>query len=148
MIMLAIESRGTAWDLIQFGVFGPDLPFIDEALAFTFDRCLIDRDRLCLMGFSDGASYALSLGTSNGDLFTHLLSFSPGFWRIAQPQVGKPLIFISHGTEDQILPLQATRDGIVPDLRSQGYDVTYEEFVGPHIVPREIAQAAFDWFLD
>jgi len=148
MVMVAIESRGLAWDLIELQRFGLDLPFIDQALAHTFDRCLIDPTRLCMMGFSDGASYALSLGTSNGDLFSHLISFSPGFWRAVPPLVGNPRVFISHGTEDQILPLNATRDGIVPDLRSLGYDVTYDEFVGPHTVPRDTAQAAFDWLIE
>ncbi len=33
-------------------------------------------------GFSDGASYALSLGVPNGDLFTHIVAFSPGFMRL------------------------------------------------------------------
>ncbi|MEM7416051.1 MAG: phospholipase [Gemmatimonadota bacterium] len=146
MIMLAIESRGLAWDLIETGSFGVDLPFIDEALAFTFDRCRIDTTRVCMMGFSDGASYAITLGTSNGDLFTHLISFSPGFWFPVQPLVGNPGIFVSHGREDEILPYATTRDGIVPQLESLGYDVTFETFDGPHIVPREIGQAAFDWF--
>ena len=36
---------------------------------------------MCASGFSDGASYALSLGAANGDLFTHIAAFSPGFMR-------------------------------------------------------------------
>lgn len=32
-------------------------------------------------GFSDGASYALSLGLPNGNLFSHIVAFSPGFMR-------------------------------------------------------------------
>jgi predicted esterase len=40
-------------------------------------------------GFSDGASYALSLGLANGDLFTHVLGFSPGFMRVPR-HVGRP----------------------------------------------------------
>jgi predicted esterase len=34
---------------------------------------------LAVSGFSDGASYALSIGPANGDLFTHVMAFSPGF---------------------------------------------------------------------
>lgn len=38
----------------------------------------VDTTRLGVGGFSDGASYALSLGLTNGDLFTHVIAFSPG----------------------------------------------------------------------
>jgi len=36
---------------------------------------------------------------------------------------------------------------VVPRLRQASYDVTYQEFDGPHTVPPEIAQAAVAWFL-
>jgi poly(3-hydroxybutyrate) depolymerase len=44
-------------------------------------QCTVDPQRICVSGFSDGASYALSLGLANGDLFTHVAAFSPGFMR-------------------------------------------------------------------
>ena len=44
-------------------------------------RYAVDPSRVAVGGFSDGASYALSLGLTNGDLFTHVLAFSPGFRR-------------------------------------------------------------------
>ncbi|MCL7926309.1 MAG: phospholipase, partial [marine benthic group bacterium] len=69
-ILLAPDSRTLSWDIAEVGYFGPDVAFIDRALQHTFDRCLIDVSRIALAGFSDGASYALSLGVSNGDLFT------------------------------------------------------------------------------
>jgi len=40
----------------------------------------------CNRGFSDGASYALSVGITNGDLFTHVIAFSPGFVAPARQQ--------------------------------------------------------------
>ncbi len=51
----------------------------------------MDAGRVGIGGFSDGASYALSLGLTNGDLFTHVLAFSPGFMRPAS-QVGRPKV--------------------------------------------------------
>jgi predicted esterase len=65
----------------------------------------------------------------------------------AEPLVGKPRIFVSHGTQDPILSVAASRDRIVPALREDGYDVTYEEFVGGHQVPRVVSEQALDWFL-
>ncbi len=146
MVLLAPDSRSSTWDRIS-GQFAGDVWFLDAALDYTFDRCAIDAGHVALGGFSDGASYALSLGVSNGDLFTHLVAFSPGLMAPAEPLVGTPRIFVSHGTEDPILSVAASRDRIVPTLREDGYDVTYEEFAGGHQVPRVISDQALDWFL-
>ena len=105
----------------------------------------VDPARIGIGGFSDGASYALSLGVANGDLFTHVLAFSPGFIAPAVRR-GKPRIFISHGTRDEVLPIDRTSRTIVPDLERRGYDVRYREFNGPHTVPADLAREAFGWF--
>ncbi len=146
MVLLMPDSRGTTWDLV-LGHLGPDVAFLNEALRYTFERCRIDPTRLALGGFSDGASYALSLGVSNGDLFSHLVAYSPGFYAPREPIVGRPPVYVSHGTDDAVLPVTTTRTVIVPTLRSAGYTVTYEEFVGGHEVPSAISDAALDWVL-
>ena len=145
MIVLAPSSRGTSWDLLRGGI-GPDVAFIDRALAHVFARCRIDPKHICFGGFSDGATYALALGLSNGDLFTHLASYSPGFLAEPDALIGKPRVFISHGTSDPVLSVQTSRDVITPQLRKEGYDVTYREFDGVHEVPPAISEAALDWF--
>lgn len=147
MVLLIPDSRASTWDMI-LGGFGPDVEFLDQALTYTFERCLIDPMRLALGGFSDGATYALSLGLSNGDLFSHLIGYSPGFIQPSDPIVGKPTVYVSHGTRDNVLPVTQSRDIIVPYLRNAGYDVTYEEFDGGHQVPAAISESALDWFLD
>lgn len=147
VIVLALDSRASStWDLIRGG-YGPDVAFIDRALQHTFERCAVDPERLALGGFSDGASYALSFGVSNGDLFSHLVAYSPGFVAAAEPIVGKPRIFVSHGVQDGILPVSASRDHIVPTLRNQGYTVTYHEFDGDHTVTWDVANASLAWLL-
>jgi len=146
MIMLAVESRGVTWDMAGAGFFGPDVSYIDEALAFTFDRCLIDPDRIALAGFSDGASYALSLGPSNGDLFGHLIAYSPGFSSPGQ-LVGSPRIWVSHGRDDQVLDPDRTETVVIRFLVDAGYIVEYVPFEGGHEVPGEIANRSLDWFL-
>ncbi|MFN2556402.1 MAG: alpha/beta hydrolase [Nitriliruptorales bacterium] len=145
LVLLAPESRGRTWDLMS-GSLGPDVAFIDAALAATFARHAVDPARVAIQGFSDGASYALSLGLANGDLTGHILAFSPGF--SAPPQRReRPRVFLSHGTEDQVLPITATSRKIVADLRRHGHEVVYREFDGPHVVPPEITREALDWFL-
>ncbi|HKG91198.1 MAG TPA: PHB depolymerase family esterase [Gemmatimonadaceae bacterium] len=145
IVALIPSSRSSSWD-IRFGAFGPDVRFIDSALAQTFRRCNIDPARLALAGFSDGASYALSLGASNGDFFGALMAFSPGFFAPAERK-GTPKIYISHGTNDQVLPIDATSRRLVPQLRQLGYQVQYREFTGGHTVTMEVAQEAMAWWL-
>src|SRR4028119_1374438 len=103
MIVLGVESRTLTWDILM-GREGPDIAFIDRALAQTFNRYAIDPSKVAIAGFSDGASYVLSVGITNGDLFTHVIAFSPGFMAPGA-QVGKARLFISHGKTDNVLPI-------------------------------------------
>ena len=143
-LVLAPDSRGPTWDVLMGG-FGPDVDFIDAALDGVFEAVAVDPRRLIISGFSDGASYALSLGLGNGDLFSHVLAFSPGFMAPGE-RIGKPRLFLSHGTGDLVLPIDACSRRIVPQVRRAGYDVTYREFDGPHTVPSEVAREAVEWF--
>jgi phospholipase/carboxylesterase len=145
IIMLAPDSRGPTWDVI-LGDYGPDVQFLDRALARTYDTCAINPQRIAIAGFSDGASYALSLGLTNGDLFSHIIAFSPGFM-VPAAQRGKPKIFIGHGTHDQILAIDRTSRMLVPKLKRSSYQVEYIEFDGPHTINPDEARTALRWFL-
>lgn len=147
IIMLAVESRGITWDLAATGQFGPDVEFIDWALSSTFGRCNVDPEAIALCGFSDGASYTLSLGPSNGDLFSRLIAFSPGFSDPGPQLVGDPEIWISHGYDDSVFDEDYTAGEIVPRLRENDYAVEYTPFEGGHEVPAAISDAALDWFV-
>jgi predicted esterase len=145
LILLAPASRERTWDLLVSRRYGPDAAMIDRALEHVFSRYAVDPERLAIGGFSDGASYALSLGLTNGDLFTHVLAFSPGFMAPAG-QIGSPRIFVSHGTRDGVLPIDVCSRRIVPQLKGAGYDVRYREFDGGHTISPEIALEAVGWF--
>jgi phospholipase/carboxylesterase len=145
MILLVPDSRQQTWDVI-IGGYGPDVAYIDRALEQTFSRYNVDPARIAIGGFSDGASYALSLGVTNGDLFTHVIAFSPGFMAPASRQ-GAPALFVSHGTQDRVLPIESCSRRIVQQIKRAGYEIQYREFHGPHTVPHEIASEAVDWFL-
>src|ERR1051325_2536254 len=136
--VLAPNSRDTTWDAIT-GSFGEDVDFSNRALERVFETTAIDPRRLALGGFSDGASYALSLGLINGDLFNSVVAFSPGFVIDGFPH-GSPRIFISHGTRDHILPIDRCGRRIAAGLMARGYDVTFREFDGNHEIPATIAR--------
>jgi predicted esterase len=144
LILVAPASTASTWDIIARRRYGPDLALADAALAFAFARCAVDPARLAVGGFSDGASYALSLGLNNGDLFTHVLAFSPGFIGPGTRR-GRPDVFISHGARDTVLPVEPCSRSIVRGLRAGGYPLTYREFDGGHTIPPEIAQAAVEY---
>ncbi|MGY1856989.1 alpha/beta hydrolase [Modestobacter sp. SYSU DS0290] len=143
LVLLAPASRGSTWDAVRGG-FGADVAVIDRALGAVFSRLTVDPERVAVAGFSDGATYALGLGLANGSLFRRVVAFSPGFVPPG-PRAGQPAVFVSHGTADDVLPIDRTSRVLVPELQDDGYDVNYREFDGPHVVPPEIAQEAVDW---
>ncbi|HEV2088501.1 MAG TPA: hypothetical protein VGR21_09330 [Cryptosporangiaceae bacterium] len=99
---------------------------------------------LAIGGFSDGASYALSLGLINGDVFDAVLAFSPGF-AAATALAASPACFVSHGRSDRVLPIDRCSRRIVPTLRRLGYPVRYHEFDGGHEVPTAVVDEALEW---
>jgi predicted esterase len=141
--LLCPDSRSTTWDGIR-GELGEDVVFLNRALEHVFARLPVDPARLAIGGFSDGASYGLSLGIANGDLFPRIVACSPGFVIDAEAH-GRPHVFVSHGTADQVLPIDMCSRVIVPRLRAMGYDVTFREFEGRHELPPDIASEAFAW---
>ncbi len=145
IVLVAPDSRNGTWDAIR-NEFDEDVVFLNRALDHVFERVNVDPDRLAIGGFSDGASYGLSLGLINGDLFPRVVACSPGFIMQA-PAHGKPHLFFSHGTSDQVLPIDQCSRVMVPRLRSMGYDVTFKEFEGRHELPPEIAIEALRWMV-
>jgi phospholipase/carboxylesterase len=148
VILVAPDSRGPmTWDLIAERSLGPDVAFLDRVLDAVVDEVDADIDRFAVGGVSDGASYALSVGLGNGDIFSAVLAFSPGFLVVPEP-VGQPRVFVSHGTADPILPIDACSRTFVPPMREAGYEVELLEFDGGHTVPPPVADQALRWWLN
>jgi phospholipase/carboxylesterase len=144
--VLAPDSRGSTWDAVG-GAFGPDVRFLERALAEAAARCDLAPGRVAAAGFSDGATYALALGRANGDRFSHVLAFSPGFL-IPARRVGAPRIFVSHGRQDDVLPIASCSRVMVPRLQRSGYEVRYREFDGGHEAPPTVMREGVGFFLE
>lgn len=138
-LLLMPDALSSSWDLLRGG-YGADLSFIDRALLWTMRRRDVDPRRIAIGGFSDGASYALSVGLMNGDLFSDILAFSPGFMAPLRRE-GRPRVFISHGDADPVLPVERGH-AIAQRLAGEGYEVHYAQFGGAHLVDPVIAQEA------
>ena len=138
VVILAPYAVNGTWDAIYTN-FGPDLIGIEIALGWAFENLPINASRVGISGFSDGATYALGIGRANGDLFSSIVAYSPGFLLDVVP-VGNPPISISHGTNDDDLPYETTRDKIVPTLKDGGYGVDFRTFEGPHVPLEELME--------
>ncbi len=133
LLVLAPASVGRTWDLIA-GPVGPDLQQCAALLAEVLSGWPVRYADRLVGGFSDGASYALSVGLGNGEMFSFAAGFSPGFLTATARQ-GRPRVFVSHGTADAVLPIERCGRPVVRQLRELGYDVTYDEFADGHLVP-------------
>jgi len=141
LLLVAPQSQLATWDVIADG-YGADVRRLDDLLVEVSAAYPVTA--WTIGGFSDGASYAVSLGIGNGDVFDSVIAFSPGF--AAPLEVNRcPRFFVSHGARDQVLPIDRCSRRLVPQLRRAGYDVTYEEFDAGHTVPASIAAQAATW---
>jgi phospholipase/carboxylesterase len=132
VIVLAPFANSGSWDAVRYN-FGPDPYRINAALQWMFDRWRIDPQRIVISGFSDGGTYSLAIGRANGDLFSRVVAYSPGFI-IEIEEVGDPPILITHGRDDPVLPFEITSELLVPELIRRGYVVDFRPFDGPHAV--------------
>ena len=144
-LILAPHSLYPTWDIVVGGS-GPDLDRLHQALIEVTSRYRIDRDHLAFAGFSDGASYALSIGITNGDIASHVIAFSGGFMSIFT-QEGAPKVFIAHGLVDEQLPIETSGRANATKLKAAGYDVQYVEFNGLHAIQPAIVGMAIQFFL-
>ena len=144
-LLLLPQSQFPTWDLVVGGN-GPDLERLDKALREVASRFSINPSHLGFAGFSDGGSYALSVGVTNGDVVSHVIAFSAGFMSVLQ-QNGTPRVFIAHGLEDEQLSIETSARPHVAKLKAAGYDVTSLEFRGLHRIEPPVVALAIDFFL-
>lgn len=147
VVVLATESRNETWDVAFLGRYDPDVAFLNDALEWTFQRINVDPNLVAIGGFSDGASEALGIGIANAGLFRKIMAFSPSVFIVPFGR-GTPDVFLSHGTQDEIVPFEHSRDRIAPILRNNGMEVNFFIFDGPHAMPSFVQTAAFEWLTE
>ncbi|SAL79884.1 alpha/beta hydrolase [Caballeronia telluris] len=145
-LILAPHSMYPTWDIVVGGS-GPDLERLRRALVEVTSRFSIAPGHLAFAGFSDGASYALSIGITNGDVASHVIAMSGGFMSVFT-QEGAPKVFIAHGLSDEQLPVETSARVNAQKLEAAGYDVHYIEFNGPHAIQPAVVSMAIQFFLN
>jgi predicted esterase len=153
-VLLYPRSKGMTWDMVENVAsgdehpwLGPDAHRIDQSLADLFTHAAVDKNRIVLLGFSDGASYALSLGAANARLFTAVVALSPGIYVPPARFDGRQRIFIAHGRVDHVLSFDNTKE-MVENLRRDGAkNLRFRPFDGDHEIDRAALTEALDFAL-
>jgi len=56
-----------------------------------------------------------------------------------------PLVYIAHGTADNVLPIASTSRIFASSLKKNGYKVEFHEFSGSHLLSRQVVDQAMTW---
>jgi len=146
VILISVQSNGRTWAQRKPKDGEADVANIRAAIAGLSARVPFEPGRATVMGFSDGASYALSVGMAYPDLFRTIVAFSPGYAFAPSNLDTEQRIFIAHSRRDPILPAENTRQ-MVKGLESAGFAPEVHWFNGGHEIDLELKKAAFDFAL-
>lgn len=144
------RSIAPTWDLIAGGP-RVDLDFFEYAWDLIYRRYPVDFERQVLMGYSDGASYGLSVGLSNPGMFSALIAWAAGFV-VADPerfdaQAPKPRIYLEYGSHDELFPFERVALPMRANLEAAGCDVTFSvDEGGRHWPSGSFHREALDWY--
>lgn len=144
------RSLAMTWDLIAGGG-RPDLDFLEFAYDLIYRRYPIDAERQALVGYSDGASYALSIGISNPRIFRAVMGWAAGFcaydYTFVTDDDPKPDILLEYSTQDELFPFDTVAQPMRDSLREAGYAVEFRvDEGGRHWPSGSFQREALDWF--
>ncbi len=145
---LIARSLGPTWDLISRND-RPDVEFLAWAYDLIWRRYPIDPYRQALLGYSDGASYALSIGLSNPGVFRAIMGWAAGFCVLDPnaPEEPKPSVLLEYGTHDQVFSFEKIALPMRAQLEQRGYPLEFRvDEGGKHWPPTDFQQEALDWF--
>ena len=149
-LFLIPRSHHPTWDLIAAND-RPDLDFLEWAYDLIYRRYPVDPDRQGLIGYSDGASYALSVGLSNPGVFRAVMGWAAGFLVVDPSGISaedpKPWVLLEYGTHDQLFPFERVAIPMRERLEGMGYAVNFRvDEGGRHWPSGEFQPEALDWF--
>jgi phospholipase/carboxylesterase len=144
IILLSVQSTGRTWAQRKPNEGEADVDSIKAAVGGL--KAPVDPGRRTVMGFSDGASYALSIGMAYPGLFRTIVAFSPGYAFAPSEPDTEQRLFIAHSGRDPILPAENTRR-MAEELERAGYSPQVHWFNGGHEIDPALKKVAFDFAL-
>jgi len=110
----------------------------------------VPSDKIVLAGFSQGGAIALQAGLRHGEPLAGIVALSTylplqeTLDREATPANRATPIFMAHGTQDPIVPLELAQASHKA-LEARGYRVQWQAWPMPHSVCAEEVEALGDW---
>jgi phospholipase/carboxylesterase len=149
-LFLIPRSYQMTWDLIAGGN-DTDLRFLAYCLRWVYQRYAVDPARQALLGYSDGASYALAVGLSNPRIFSAVMAWAAGFLAIdannLRPDDPKPHLFVEYGDRDPLFPYAQVALPMRDALQQIGYPLVFRtDEGGGHWPSPRFQPEALDWF--
>ena len=141
LLVLYPEAKGSTWDFISSRqTKRGDVDFIECCIDAV--RRAYSVDRLAIIGLSDGGSMALCLALHNPGVFQAAISVSAGF--CVSPPAGlhdaaslkRTKLFMKHGSDDKMFPLERVGLPLRNNLKRAGYDVEHRVGDGQGHVPQ------------
>jgi phospholipase/carboxylesterase len=124
---------------------------IERLIARERDRGM-DTSRIVLAGFSQGGAIALQTGIRHANRLAGIVAMSTylpledSLDAEAASANQRIPIFMGHGTEDQVVPLQLAQASRAA-LEKRGYDVEWKTWPMPHAVCAEEVQAIAEFIV-
>lgn len=151
-LFLIPRSVDPTWDLIT-GRGQEDLEFLEYAWDLIYRRYPVDPRRQVLMGYSDGASYALSMALSNPGFFDAALCWAAGFVVVDRSAIGSPArkarLYLEYGTHDELFPFEQIALPMRDNLRAAGYELEFSvDEGGRHWPSGSFQPEALAWYFD
>lgn len=149
-LFLIPRSYQPTWDLIVGGG-RRDLDFLEYAYDLVYRHYPVDMQRQAIVGYSDGASYGLSIGLSNPHIFRAVMAWAAGFvafdFSAQEADAPRPALLLEYGTHDQIFPFEQIALPMRRHLEAAGYSVEFRvDEGGRHWPSGEFQPEALDWF--
>ncbi|MEI6748716.1 MAG: esterase [Bacteroidota bacterium] len=121
-----------------------------QFIALMQQEYQFDPNQVFLCGFSQGAIMSYSIGLTRPDLIKGIALMSgrlPDETKsfVATDEKLKNLaVFISHGIDDAVLPIQYAREGL-EYLQTRNIKPTYKEYPAGHTINKEMLTDLVDW---
>ncbi len=132
--------------------FDQGMEQLESFIEYACAKYPLDRSQIFLLGFSQGAISAMTLGIKLGDRINGVVALSgyiPEFVKdeYAQVPLNELRLFISHGEVDEVLPFEW---GLANQeyFNQKGASVTFRTYPVGHTVSLQNKEEFTDWLLD
>ncbi len=125
------------------------LAALDGLIREVWAQYQVAPGQALLLGFSQGGAMAYRYGMTRPELFSGLVVLSgalrnPDSLLAHLPPSRDQSLFIAHGTEDPLVPVEWSRDAVA-FLESHGYRPTYREYPMGHEINFAVLNDLIPW---